>query len=135
MALTKSTIANKRLKRLIESGLKPIAKPSKHILKLKKILKEKINEKTLKKQAIFFNALSDLTRLKILKLLTKDELCNCEIMVALNLTQPTVSHHLNILERAGIIEEKRIGKWAFYSISNKKIIEILDRIESLIESI
>jgi ArsR family transcriptional regulator len=41
-------------------------------------------------------------------------MCECEIIVALGLTQPTASHHLSILERAGIITATKRGKWVFY---------------------
>ncbi len=56
-------------------------------------------------------------------------MCVCEIMVALNLTQPTASHHLGILESVGIIKDEREGKWIFYSIAKPKIIDVLKKIE------
>src|SRR3990170_2673204 len=63
-----------------------------------------------------FKALSDRTRLKIIPLLQDGEMCVCEISVALGLTQPTASHHLMILENAGIVEHRKEGRWAFYRI-------------------
>jgi len=59
--------------------------------------------------------------LKMLKLIGDEELCSCEVMAALDLTQPTTSHHLGILERAGVLSSRRDGKWVFYRISTSKI--------------
>lgn len=68
------------------------------------------------KKSRLFKALADETRLRILSLLNMREMCVCEIMVALDLTQPTASHHLGILENAGLIKDRKEGKWVFYSI-------------------
>ena len=59
----------------------------------------------------------------MIKLLTMREMCVCELMVALDLTQPTTSHHLNILERKGLIKKRKEGKWSYYSIADSKLIE------------
>jgi ArsR family transcriptional regulator len=69
----------------------------------------------------FFSSLGDITRLKILKIIGDEELCSCEVMAALELTQPTTSHHLGILERAGVLSSRRNGKWVFYRVSSPKI--------------
>ena len=57
-----------------------------------------------------FKALADVTRLKILKLLSGGELCICEIMLALKRPQSSISHNLSILEDAGLIKERKEGK-------------------------
>ena len=69
----------------------------------------------------FFAALGDATRLRMLKIIADEELCSCEVMAALELTQPTTSHHLGILERAGVLSSRRAGKWVFYKIANPKV--------------
>jgi ArsR family transcriptional regulator len=61
-------------------------------------------------------ALSDETRLRILKYLQAGELCVCEIYEALDKPQPTVSHHLLLLQTAGLIKKRKSGRWALYSI-------------------
>jgi len=74
-----------------------------------------------------FSALADRTRLKILKLLGKEELCSCEVMAGLDLTQPTTSHHLGILERTGLVVSRREGKWVFYRLADPKLGTLLGR--------
>lgn len=63
-----------------------------------------------------FKALSDVTRLEIIRLLIAEEMCVCEIMDRLGMSQPAVSHHLRILKEAGIVGYRRSGKWLFYSL-------------------
>ncbi len=69
-----------------------------------------------------FKALSDETRLRILKLLEeRAELCVCEIMQALNISQTRASRNLGILKDAGFVHDRREGLWVYYSINHKKI--------------
>ncbi len=65
-----------------------------------------------------FKALSDVTRLKILKLLENGELCVCDLVTALNMIQPKVSFHLSILKEAGLIKDRKQGKWVHYKIDD-----------------
>lgn len=76
-----------------------------------------------------FMALSSPIRLKILKLLKFREMCVCEIMVALELSQSVVSYHLNILESVGLVKGRRRGKWVFYRITDPKLLEVLEKIK------
>lgn len=62
-------------------------------------------------------ALSDANRLRIIKMLTDGELCACKILEALNITQPTLSHHMKILSEIGLVSSRKEGKWTYYSIS------------------
>jgi len=62
-------------------------------------------------------ALSDETRLRIMKLLeTRSELCVCEIMQALELTQSRASRNLGVLKKAGLIDDRREGQWVYYHL-------------------
>ena len=81
--------------------------------------------------AALFRALSDPARVKILNLLARSEdpVCVCEFVPALDLTQPTVSHHLKRLTDAGLLEREQRGKWAYYSLAR----ESLERLASLVE--
>lgn len=84
-----------------------------------------------------FKALSDITRLKILKLLEKGELCVCDIIAALDVVQPKVSFHLKVLKSAGLIKDKKIGRWTHYSINETDIFKrfiLLSVIEKIDDS-
>ena len=66
-----------------------------------------------------FKALSDETRIRLLKLLQQRELCVCELMQALNMTQSRVSRNLGILKDAGLVRDRRDGLWVHYSLDQK----------------
>lgn len=63
-----------------------------------------------------FKALCDEIRIRLLKLLQEKELCVCEIIQALNMTQPRVSRNLGILKNAGLVKDRREGLWVHYSL-------------------
>ena len=65
-----------------------------------------------------FKALSDETRLRIIKLLEQGELCVCDITAALDMVQPKVSFHLSTLKEAGLIKDRKQGKWIHYSLKD-----------------
>lgn len=68
-----------------------------------------------------FKALSEETRLRILKLLEHGELCVCDIVAAFDMIQPKVSFHLAVLKDAGFIKDRKQGKWVHYSIDDADI--------------
>jgi ArsR family transcriptional regulator len=68
-----------------------------------------------------FKALSDETRLKILKIFEKGEICVCDLVSVLNVSQPRVSFHLNVLKEAGLVRGRKQGKWVHYSINDSDI--------------
>lgn len=63
-------------------------------------------------------ALSDPNRVKLVKMLQKKTMCVCELQAALGISQPTVSKHLMILERAGLVDRKKEGLWVNYSLTD-----------------
>ena len=69
-----------------------------------------------------FKALSDETRLRIIKLLEEGELCVCDITAALDMVQPKVSFHLSALKEAGLIKDRKTGKWIHYSLNEKDMV-------------
>lgn len=109
-----------RLRRLLGSGLCAGRNPQKHIRELKK-LAEEIDETDVKRRSYVLKALADPTRIKILHLLKKRPMCNCEIMMALGLTEPNASHHLNLLRRDDIVTSEKVGKWVFYKLRQSTI--------------
>ena len=69
----------------------------------------------------------------ILELLAEEELCSCEIMAALELTEPNTSHHLGILERAGLVAPRHEGKWVFYKLANPNVKALLTKASVLVK--
>jgi ArsR family transcriptional regulator len=63
-------------------------------------------------------ALSDPSRVKIMKLLQRRQLCVCELTAGLGLAQPTVSKHLKILEEAGLVTSTKEGLWVNYRLAD-----------------
>ncbi|MEJ2280807.1 MAG: metalloregulator ArsR/SmtB family transcription factor [Candidatus Bathyarchaeota archaeon] len=117
--------ADLRLKNLIDSEVclaKNLEKYRKELIDLAEVTAD---SKKSRKQSKYFKALSDEKRIRILKLLTVREMCVCELMIALDTTQPNLSHHLKILENQGLITRRKEGKWAYYSLTNPKDIEQL----------
>ena len=126
------TIAQTRVTRLVNLGLADTScTPSERITQLKSRIRE--DGATYRELETFFSALGDTTRLKMLNLIANEELCSCEVMAALELTQPTTSHHLGILERAGLLTSTRNGKWVFYKIANSKVQNLINKAFSLVE--
>ena len=76
-------------------------------------------EITDKKIAKMFKALCDENRIKILKLLRSGEKCACHLNDEINVTQPTISHHMKVLCDSGIVIGRKEGKWMHYSISSE----------------
>jgi ArsR family transcriptional regulator len=63
-----------------------------------------------------FGALADRTRLRLLNLMGRDEICVCFFVEALGLSQPKISRHLAYLRDAGLVEARREGKWMHYRV-------------------
>ena len=120
-----------RLKRLMDSGLRGTCRPTERLSQLKKKV-NRVDPLAIKRLEQVFFGYADKTRLMILELLADEELCSCEIMAALGLTEPTTSHHLGILERSGLIAARREGKWVFYRITNPKVRSILEKSHMII---
>lgn len=71
-------------------------------------------------------ALSDGTRMKIFELLRGGELCGCKLLESLDITQPTLSHHMKVLCDSGIVIAEKKWKWCHYSINCEKLNELID---------
>ncbi len=66
-----------------------------------------------------FRAFSDERRLRVLELLAQGEQCACVLLEKLDISQPTLSYHMKILCRSGIVKERPIGPWKYYSIDGE----------------
>lgn len=86
-----------------------------------KILRSDFMEYNLSEYALIFKALADETRLKIVKLLSSDEMCACQLLENFNITQPTLSYHMKILCDSGIVKGRREGAWMYYCNNNALI--------------
>ncbi len=71
--------------------------------------------------ARLFKALSDETRIRILKILLERECCVCEVMQALDISQSRASRNLGILQDAGFVRSRRDGLWIVYSVDEQRM--------------
>jgi DNA-binding transcriptional ArsR family regulator len=113
------------LERLVSKGRCNCLNVQDYAKQLKELARSEADVKAAKKRGRFFKALGDETRQRMLGLLLTRELCVCELMTALNMTQPTTSHHLKILEDAEIVQSNRDGKWMFYRVEDKERLSAL----------
>ena len=80
--------------------------------------------------AQWFHALSDETRLEIVAMLSSGERCVCELMDALDVAQSRLSFHLRVLKEAGIVVDRKDGRWVHYSLNRGR----LEEMEGLVHS-
>ena len=76
--------------------------------------------------AELFHALSDATRLEILERLRAGECCVCDLTDALDAAQSRLSFHLRVLKDAGLVTDRRDGRWSYYSIDPAALAEVHD---------
>ena len=73
-------------------------------------------------------ALSDETRLRIINLLYNGELCVCDIMETLQITQAKASRHLIYLKNAGLVKDRRAAQWAWYALVKDERLQFIDKL-------
>ena len=81
--------------------------------------------------SLICKALSDPNRLRIIQLLTYGEQCGCELLDQMQITQPTLSHHMKALEGCGLVSSGKKGKWNHYSLNCDQWAAFRDYIESI----
>lgn len=81
--------------------------------------------------ALQFKALADDTRLAILDCLGTDECCVCEVMDTLALPQSLLSFHLGVLKRAGLVTDRREGRWSYYALDKDALRDVAEAVERL----
>ena len=81
--------------------------------------------------AALFHALSDPTRLGIVRLLQGGERCVCELMEEMDAAQSRLSFHLRTLKDAGLVTDRREGRWVYYTLDRKALAGIEHLVHSL----
>ena len=71
---------------------------------------------TATRAAQWFHALSDPTRIKIVEMLSHGERCVCELQASLDAAQSRLSFHLRVLKDAGLVSDRRDGRWSHYTL-------------------
>ncbi len=97
-----------------------------HLDLVNKAKKSILEEDKLLLIADFYKALSDSTRIKIINLLSNNELCVCDIAVILNMTKSAVSHQLKNLREMDLIRSKKQGKEVWYSLADEHVLEVFN---------
>lgn len=84
--------------------------------------------------AAVFKALSDPTRLRILRTISHmQQLCECNIVPAFGLSQPTISYHLKVLREAGLITSERRGQWVWHQVNQRAVLKAVRSLTELSE--
>lgn len=81
-----------------------------------------------------FQALSDEKRLRILELLRGGEECVCDLTEAMDVSQSLLSFHLKKLKEAGLVRDRREGRWAYYRLDPEGLSELRDRLDELADA-
>lgn len=81
--------------------------------------------------ADLFKVLSDETRLKILQLLSAEQLCACDIIEEFNITQPTLSYHMKILREKNLVVTERDGNRVLYALDEENVNALLSFTQSI----
>jgi ArsR family transcriptional regulator len=81
---------------------------------------------TVSRAAALFHALSDETRLAILDMLRGGERCVCDLQADLDAAQSRLSFHLRVLREAGLVTDRKEGRWSYYAIAPEALAEVHD---------
>ena len=81
--------------------------------------------------ALICKALSDSNRLEIVQMLSEGEKCGCKLLERFEITQPTLSHHMKTLVESGMVNDRKEGKWHYYSLNTETFSEFKKYIEDL----
>ena len=84
--------------------------------------------------AIKATAFSDENRVKILKMLATKELCGCNILEYLGISQPTLSYHMRLLTESGLVCARRSGKWTYYSLNMPEFSALREALDEVVQT-
>ena len=91
------------------------------------VLRGPLGQEEAERLAAALNVVADPTRLRLLSLLASHpggEACVCDLVAPLDLSQPTISHHLKILHEVGLLERSKRGVWVYYSIRREALADL-----------
>ena len=89
---------------------------------------------TYSKLVPIIKAISDETRLKIIDILSCGEICACDILELVNVSQSTLSYHMKMLTDSGLVNGRKDGSWMRYSINNENAKMLLSNLNNLVEA-
>lgn len=85
------------------------------------------------KVSVALKAMADPKRLKIIHLLSNGTMCACEVLEHFDFTQPTLSHHMKVLEKADIVSMNKKGQWHHYELKEEFLGKTMSTIEELLQ--
>ena len=91
------------------------------------LLGGRVTETEAASAAVLFRVLGEPARLQLLSLIAAQpsgEVCACELVESLGLSQPTVSHHLKVMYEAGLLSKERRGTWIYYRIMQERLVSL-----------
>lgn len=97
------------------------------------MVREPLSERQSVDLAVVFKALADPIRLRLFSLIASHEggeACVCDISPAVDVSQPTISHHLKVLKNAGLLESERRASWVYYRV----IPDVLSSLAGILQS-
>ena len=81
--------------------------------------------------AVRFHALSDETRVQIVEMLSHGERCVCDLMSSLDAAQSRLSFHLKTLKDAGLVTDRREGRWMYYTLNRDALYEMVEFLQGV----
>jgi ArsR family transcriptional regulator len=102
------------------------------LLRRLKVLESGPGEKQVNEVVALTKALAHPQRLKLLAAIGKKEVCVCKLVVVSELSQPAISHHLNILARAGLLRRRRKGRFNHYQANLDLVQQITNQVQELL---
>ena len=93
------------------------------------LLRAALDEAQAADLAELLKALADPVRLRLVSIIgtaESDEVCACDLPALVDRSQPTVSHHLSLLVKAGVLEREQRGKWAWFRVRRERLVEVGD---------
>jgi ArsR family transcriptional regulator, arsenate/arsenite/antimonite-responsive transcriptional repressor len=96
------------------------------------VARSRANRATHRETAVrLFHALSDETRLAVIDMLRGGERCVCDLQGTLDAAQSRLSFHLKVLKDAGLVTDRREGRWSYYSLNPDRVDEAIESLREL----